>query len=362
MADTDPAITHATRRHLAAGYRHFYDDRPWRREHGHVPATWLETDTADGCLAGTASDLACYLRMLMNGGAQPDGLLLSEAAFDLMTTPHARLPGARLDPDEIESGGYGYGIYSYVQDDRHHIGHGGGMVGWHTHMLADRTTGIGAVVLINGPGACESLAEYALQLLRANADDQPLPDPPEVRDPMHVENAGDYAGRYRGDDEDLEVVSFADGLRMTCGNSAAELVLRENDVFQVQHPDFELFLLRFERDESGEIVGVAHGGRYWRADGATSSPADYPNAWSGYPGHYRSHNPWLGNFRIVLRAGRLYLVTPSGYEEPVTQRRDGLFRVGDEQSPEFISFDTVVDGEAWRANYSGCDYYRFFTP
>jgi hypothetical protein len=27
-----------------------------------------------------------------------------------------------------------------------------------------------------------------------------------------------------------------------------------------------------------------------------------------------------------------------------------------------VRFDSIVDGEAWRAIFSGADYYRFFTP
>ena len=42
---------------------------------------------------------------------------------------------------------------------------------------------------------------------------------------------------------------------------------------------------------------------------------------------------------------------------------NGAFRIGnEEQSPEWIRFDTVIEGRALQANCSGCAYYRFFTP
>ena len=41
---------------------------------------------------------------------------------------------------------------------------------------------------------------------------------------------------------------------------------------------------------------------------------------------------------------------------------DGLFGVGDERVPERLRFDAVVEGKALRANLSGCDYYRSFSP
>jgi hypothetical protein len=36
--------------------------------------------------------------------------------------------------------------------------------------------------------------------------------------------------------------------------------------------------------------------------------------------------------------------------------------MAEERLPERLRFDAVVDGVALRANLSGCDYYRSFTP
>jgi hypothetical protein len=53
------------------------------------------------------------------------------------------------------------------------------------------------------------------------------------------------------------------------------------------------------------------------------------------------------------------VVYPWGTEEALTELAGGSFRVGeDEASPERLRFDAVVDGQALRANLSGCDYYR----
>jgi hypothetical protein len=66
---------------------------------------------------------------------------------------------------------------------------------------------------------------------------------------------------------------------------------------------------------------------------------------------------------VVLRQGALRLIEPSGDEEPLTELADGLFRVGEAgYSPERLRFDAIIEAQALRANYSGCDYYRFFTP
>ncbi|MFC1937944.1 serine hydrolase, partial [Chloroflexota bacterium] len=69
------------------------------------------------------------------------------------------------------------------------------------------------------------------------------------------------------------------------------------------------------------------------------------------------------NFRVVLRKGVLALVFPSGGSESLIPLGGGFFRIGeDHRSPETLRFDAVVEGRALRADYSGCPYYRTFTP
>ena len=81
-------------------------------------------------------------------------------------------------------------------------------------------------------------------------------------------------------------------------------------------------------------------------------------------GHYRSHDPWVTNFRVILRGDVLWLVfaaAPDGFEpeQPLFPRADGSFRVGDDPGgPEDLRFDVVVDGRPLRAWLSGFAYYR----
>jgi len=63
-----------------------------------------------------------------------------------------------------------------------------------------------------------------------------------------------------------------------------------------------------------------------------------PAAWRAYAGHYRCHNPWLGNFRVILRRDRLLLALPWGEEQVLVPLSDCLFRVGeDDRLPERLS-------------------------
>jgi D-alanyl-D-alanine carboxypeptidase len=131
----------------------------------------------------------------------------------------------------------------------------------------------------------------------------------------------------------------------------------------VPHPAFELFLLQMGR-EDGQIVEANSGGeRYTHARNRGETFFESPTMWRAYPGHYRSHNPWLSNFRIVLRKGSLVFIYPSGEDEPLYPLEPGLFRLGeDPRSPEFIRFEVIIDGKPIQAIFSGGVYSRTFSP
>mgnify|MGYP000132607371 CR=1 FL=1 len=118
------------------------------------------------------------------------------------------------------------------------------------------------------------------------------------------------------------------------------------------------------KGEEGRVVEAFHGSDWYVGDGYSGPRRfDYPKVWEAYPGHYRTRNPELSNFRVVLRKGTLALIIPWGKTEPLSRLGDGLFRIGeDHRSPETVCFGPVVEGKALRADYSGCHYYRTFTP
>jgi len=359
MTATDPIITHDTRKRLAVGYEGFYDDRPVHRGYPLAPATWLEYGAGDGSIASTPADMAAYLRMLMNRGQGPQGRILSEESFDLMTQ---RVIEAK---EEGKDSFYGYGLDICENDAHTYVGHGGGMIGYYSYMLADMDDGLGVVVLMNGPGgqSDEEIALFALKLLRAALHDQELPPLPPA-DPTKVENAADYAGRYRAETRTFTLAGEGGQLIMRYGDEQIALERRGPDRFYVDHPDFALFLLRFGREE-GKVVEAFHGPDWYTNDRyAGPTTFDYPQEWDAYPGHYRSHNPWLSNFRVVLRKGALALIVPSEEEEEsLVPLGDSVFRVGDdERSPERIRFDIILNGRALRADLSCGDCYRTFTP
>jgi len=69
------------------------------------------------------------------------------------------------------------------------------------------------------------------------------------------------------------------------------------------------------------------------------------------------------NFRLILRKGELLMVTAAGVEtglgeEVLVPAGEGLFHVGDPPTPETLRLDTVVEGKALRAVWSGHEFYR----
>jgi len=355
MMATHPVITHRTREGLAVGYQPFYDDRPWPRSGKLAPAPWQETATADGSIAATPADLAVYLRTLMNRAQMPEGQLLSENTFALMTQKIIRKEGQ-------ENEFYGYGLCTQESDGHTIMGHNGSMVGYRAHILADLEEGFGAVVMINGPGEPKKVADYALKLLRSAQQGRNLPSLP-LDDPTRVKNATDYVGTFRSDKKQLTFTARGENLILHHGGEQIRLEKRDADQFLIPHPDFSLFLLSFQRNE-GRVFEAFYGADWYVHEDYTGPITfDYPPEWNAYLGHYRSYNPWYSNFRVVLRKGDLWLIHASGLEHRLVPLSKDLFCVGEkENSPERIHFETILNHQAIRANFSCGDYYRTFTP
>jgi CubicO group peptidase (beta-lactamase class C family) len=355
ITGAEGAITNAMRDRLAVGYLPMYTDRPWRPEHGHAPATWFETNTADGCLSASASDLAVYLRMLLNRGAYPGGRLLSEASFDLLVTPHTTFEDTKP---------YGYGLSVDQTEGQRRIEHSGGMVGYISQMMGDPDAGIGVVAFTNAMLNVGVVASFVLDTFVAAQRGQSLP---ELRVVPEIDLAG-YAGTYRSDQGDVTISVSPDGLLLQRGAETIPLLPiehgRRKDMFLADHPDFALHVLHFRRGDDGEVIEFVHGPTWYRGEryaGPTSF--DVPDTWKAYEGHYTSHNPWFSDIRVYVNKGTLCVSRAGGAPRPLVPDGDRFRPAEDPDGPEWISFDTIVDGVALRARRAGGDtLYRFFTP
>jgi len=363
MSQSAPVITNKTRKDLAVGYWPLYYDRPLNRGGLLAPATWVETDAGSGAPASTVADMASYLRMFLNRGQGPQGRIISEESFEMMTQ-RVVIESEWMRKDSF----YGYGLSIHEEDGHTYLSHGGGMVGYSAFIMMDMDDGLGAVVLTNGLGNPGNVVLYALKLLRAALHGHELPELPPPPNPTKIENAADYAGTYHSDAKSFTLVADGENLILNWGDERIVLEQHIPDHFYVDHPDLLYFLLRFGRNEDGKVVEAFHGPDWYVNSHYTGSTVfDYPEEWDAYPGHYQSYNPFRSNFRIVMRKGALAMILfsgdDSGLEELLVPLGNGVFRVGeDELSPERIHFDTIINGQAMRARFSGYDYYRVSTP
>jgi CubicO group peptidase (beta-lactamase class C family) len=351
MHQSEPVFTNRMRPRLAVSYEPLYDDRPSRPEYPMVTSNWYEYGGGAGSVAASATDLAAYVRMLLNRGRGPHKQILTEESFTLLTQRAVPRGQNRY---------YGYGLE--ISDEGGHtlIGHGGGQQGFRSMMIGDLDDGLGVGIVCNAPANLD-FARFALKAVQAALHNHELPQLPSPDQPSSVVDASNYSGSYTTTEgKQFSVRAEKDGLILTYNGQASPLERQGKDAFLCGHPDFSLFPLRFGRNE-GSVVEASYGSE-WYINARYGGPKqfDYPSEWNAYPGHYRISSRHHINFRIALRKENLWLINPGGDETELVPLQAGLFRLGD--SPEWLRFDTVVLGECLRVNYSGTDFHRDFTP
>ena len=357
MSASSPVITNETRSKMAIGYEPLNESRPFQLQGTLAEAQWLEMDMAAGSIASTPADMAKYIRMLVNKGALPKGRLISEETFNLFIKP------AIKSPFRGEEASYGYGLWVSDIEGHTRLRHTGGMVAFSSSIDADVTSGVGAFASVNAnlrgyrPVA---VTKFAVELMNASLARKPLPAAPAPAPPAsELKNATDYAGVFTSpDNKTLELKAEGDKLVLLHKQRRIVLERAGRDLFLVKDPDFDLYLLGFIRDK--EKVTEAYHGSDWYAGVGYSGPRTFtsPKEWEGFVGHYCNDSPWYGDTRVVLRKGQLFA---EGVQALVV-RNDGKFALGDPEAPDWIKFESIINGRAMRLNLSGVLFRRTFTP
>ena len=358
MTASRPTITNDIRKHMAVGYEPLNEGKPFPRNGALAEAQWIEVDIAAGSVASTPADMAKYVRMLLNRGALPKGRLISDESFRLFTKNVVE------SPYRGEPASYGYGLWVSDIEGHMRLRHTGGMVAFSSSLDTDVTAGIGAFASVNANlrgYRPVPVTKYAIDLFNASLEGKKLPDappPPPAAD--EVKNAAEYAGEYTSPNE-KKLVLAAEGEKLILAHAGRRIVLERAggaDRFIVKHPDFETYVLGFVREN--RAVAEAFYGPDWYAGARYTGPRTFESRkdWEGYAGHYLNDSPWYGDTRIVYRKGRLFV---DGVQQLVP-RGDGKFTLGDPDSPDWIAFESIIDGRAMRLNFSGITYRRMFTP
>jgi hypothetical protein len=130
------------------------------------------------------------------------------------------------------------------------------------------------------------------------------------------------------------------------------------DRFIVKHPDLDTYVLGFVR-ENQQVTQAYHGANWYLGEKYTGPKTfETRKEWEGFAGHYNNDSPWYGDTRIVMRKGQLFV---EGVQ-PLVPRGDGKFGLGDPDGPDWMTFESIVDGRAMRLNFSGIIFRRVFTP
>jgi hypothetical protein len=265
-------------------------------------------------------------------------------------------------PEYEHDSRYGLGLLLTEDGGDHWIRHGGSMVGHTCGMQVNVEAGLGVMVLTNGDCDSAPVQTYALGLVRADRDGTSPPPPPPL--PDEIPDGARYAGTYASADEGSIEVAAADRVLTVSleGGPVVRLLRWGDEAFVVDSDDWEPFPLRF-RTEGDRVTGLAHGASLYVPEGS-APPSAGEGSWAALEGHYRTHDPWYSNLRIVDRAGALVLIWGWGVEEPLERLPDGSFRAGeDAHMPERVRFEERDDGgSVLRVNYSGLDLFRVFTP
>lgn len=195
---------------LAQGYMWTYDGRTFDApvfELGMIPAANLYT---------TMNDLGQFMKVLFAGGVGPSGPVLSPESLEEMWS-------VQFAPPETDNG-FGLGFYVSSFEGERRVQHSGVMYGYATRLYAlpDRKLGVAVVANMDVTNTVvDRIANYALSLLLANANESILPDFEETES-VDPTRAIQLAGRYEGP-KAIELFARNDNLYLFSGTENLRL-------------------------------------------------------------------------------------------------------------------------------------------
>lgn len=369
MTSTTGVITTAFRDRSAIGYEAYWNDQVYPRQGRLAQAPDLIMDDTAGCISSTPGDMARYARMLLNRGKGPDKRILSEASFQLLSTPYIKAP--EFSP----TASYGYGIAVDTVDGHKVLRHTGGMVAFASSIHVDLDGGVAAFASINAMQGYRPTAvtEYAVQLLCASRENKTLPAAPAIKSANEIDNAADYTGTFTAPGG-RQLTFAADGKVLSLVMEGKHIPLQQvnGDIFisTVEGSMSEEAIVFGRRNEKGAgaeplgsnekktttpVIEVSYRNE-WFTSSAYSGPRSFhvPPEWSAYVGRYHSDSPWGGDIRVYVLKDRL--VAGGARLVPVG---GALFRAGDEDwSPETAEFLHFFQGKARMLRFAGADLMR----
>ncbi len=143
------------------------------RDGQQIPSTYAYGIVgSDGGLVSSASNMAEYLKMLLNEGAAGKTRVLSAESILEMRKPRVRTPDQPWITKTIRHYGYGLGINT-EPDGSVVVSHGGSVTTATAQLAFSPEKGVGVIVLANGTGyPLATIADYALATIAGDDPDQ----------------------------------------------------------------------------------------------------------------------------------------------------------------------------------------------
>jgi D-alanyl-D-alanine dipeptidase len=257
-------------------------------------------------------DLSKFLVAIFRDGAGEGGRILSAETLRQMAAPAT---------DSSEASRFGIGFHIEELDGHRKIGHGGAVYGFSTQFeaLPDQKLGAVAVASLDGAnGVVGRIADYALRLLLARREGQPLPDL-ELTEPVPANVAREAAGRYASGEKVIELTEDNGRLFMRRGSFRYELRSLGDELVV---DDVLAYGPKIAREGASALS--IEGDRYERL--ADEKPPAAPARWEGLIGEYG----WDHNTLYILEdRGRLVALIEWFYYYPLEELSENEFAFPD---------------------------------
>lgn len=311
MSQSGFVVTPDLEPRLATGWMRTYDGRRFP-----APTFLLGTGPA-GNLYASVNDLAKFLVCLFQEGKTDQGRILKPETLRQMLTP--------LKDSDGKPQSFGIGFHVLDLDGHTKVGHGGAIYGFSTQLeaLPARQLGVAAAASLDGTnGVVERLANYALRLMLATQDGQPLPTY-RITGPIPPERATELVGTFR------EI----DGERISSITSLRGETTLQRGVFQYRlgAAADDGTLLTDDVMGSGTTVTLETADRLIVGETAYQRvpdvpPADVPDRWKGLIGEYG----WDHNTLYILEdQGQLHALIEWFYDYPLQEIDENTFAFPD---------------------------------
>ena len=351
MRNTVSALRVADRPRYAQGYEPALTDRlnpvPVRM----TPTPWVDSDSAAGCIASTPGDMVKFLRFLLDVADGKGGPVFSDET------------ATRFLADPVDGWGsgakYGNGLARVEINGRDYLHHTGGMISFCSSLHVDTEAGVAAFASANVHYSLDyrpkNITIHACELMRAMQDGIAVPPPEPPR--RVLDNPAQYTGQFMSADGDRFEVFVSDGnLRLRKKGRDSTLYRVADILFATDEPDHAITGVVIETAD-GTAVRAWCGEREYLADPSIGYKPPARDSLRVLSGRYDNDSRWAGPIHVYARDDKLLL----GNIMELTPLESGIWRYGDEASPERVSFDGVINGVPQRMLFSGIPYVRRFS-